>query len=329
MKDKNFKILKLLKISFFSVLCLQIMTAGALAVRPSAALAAPAALQFEPQIKIPNSVFNTASVSVAGDLIGKYIQALYNYGLAIVGILAAIMLMAGGVLWLTSGGDAGKVGQAKELIIGSISGTVILFSSWIILNTVNPALLSFKPITPIVIGEAVLDKSMINNINDAPADTKYGYVCMNSAEQLCEETDPPTINLNLSICNNGQPSNTKPDNCLLGRLRCCGQSATTIQKASVACVGKPDFTDCTINPTANGTCIGEKCISQGTSVCCQCGQGCLAGVCAYVSCKNDVTIGECTSWCNNNWVGAGYTVYPGGSQKYTCAGGAMSYCRTK
>ena len=79
--------------------------------------------------------------------ISEYITGLYNYGLSIAGILAAIMLMAGGLLWLVSGGDASKVTQAKELIGGSVTGLIILMSSYILLYTINPDLTKFPAIT--------------------------------------------------------------------------------------------------------------------------------------------------------------------------------------
>lgn len=78
--------------------------------------------------------------------IGEYLLALYNYGLTVAGILAAVVLMAGGILWLVSGGDASKITQAKELIAGSITGVIILSCSYIILYQINPDLTIFKPI---------------------------------------------------------------------------------------------------------------------------------------------------------------------------------------
>jgi hypothetical protein len=57
------------------------------------------------------------------------------------------MLMAGGAIWLVSAGDASRVTQAKELIIGSIVGIIILFTSYIILIQINPDLTKFYPIT--------------------------------------------------------------------------------------------------------------------------------------------------------------------------------------
>ena len=117
---------------------------------------------FTPQIAIPNSeITGTIDVSSAdkdgylvSSLIARYITAIYDYGISIAGILAAIMLMAGGVIWLTSGGDSGKVEQSKKIIIGSITGIFILFSAYIILNTVNPKLVKMQGV-PLIIPENI------------------------------------------------------------------------------------------------------------------------------------------------------------------------------
>jgi len=79
--------------------------------------------------------------------LSEYVINIYDYGVKIAGILAALVLMAGGILWLVSGGDSSKITQAKELIIGAISGLVILLSSYIILAQINPDLINFQPIT--------------------------------------------------------------------------------------------------------------------------------------------------------------------------------------
>jgi 3D (Asp-Asp-Asp) domain-containing protein len=79
--------------------------------------------------------------------LGQYIAGIYNYALAIAGILAALMLMAGGVIWLISGGDASKITQAKEIIIGSVTGLIILAASYVILIQINPELVNLGSIT--------------------------------------------------------------------------------------------------------------------------------------------------------------------------------------
>lgn len=79
--------------------------------------------------------------------IAEYINGIYKYGFGVAGILAAIMLMAGGIIWLISAGDASKIGQAKDIITGSVIGLIILSTSYIILNTINPNLNILKNIS--------------------------------------------------------------------------------------------------------------------------------------------------------------------------------------
>ncbi|MCX6797817.1 MAG: pilin [Candidatus Falkowbacteria bacterium] len=105
-------------------------------------------LYFQPEISVPGSNFQANATTTMTErsttYIGQYISAFYNYAMGIVGIVAVIVLMIGGVIWLTSGGNPNKVGQAKDLIVGSITGVALLLGSWILLNTVNPNLVKFK-----------------------------------------------------------------------------------------------------------------------------------------------------------------------------------------
>lgn len=110
-------------------------------------------IEFKPQIPIPGlstqGGISTDPVSgnLTSDLLGRYIQAIYTYGLSIAGILAAIVMMAGGLLWLTSGGSENKISRAKTMIVSSLIGLLLLFSAWMILNTINPALLKMNTIS--------------------------------------------------------------------------------------------------------------------------------------------------------------------------------------
>ncbi len=133
------------------------------------------------QIKIPGmEKFSKANCTDEGQCevpwIGEYISGIYDYALSIAGILAAIMLMAGGVLWLVSGGDASKITQAKELIISSITGLIILASSYVILIQINPDLINLNPITVNAVKKIELlanarKGSQANTYKDAPCAT--------------------------------------------------------------------------------------------------------------------------------------------------------------
>lgn len=88
----------------------------------------------------------SGSFSCSVAWIGEYITGIYQYAIGIAGILAVIVLMVGGLIYLVSGGDATRITQAKELIIGSITGLVILLSSYFLLSRINPKLAGFGPL---------------------------------------------------------------------------------------------------------------------------------------------------------------------------------------
>ncbi len=183
-------------------------------------------LKFTPQVGIPSlgipnsgfdlsptpvGAFDVASGNMISNLLPRYIRSLYNYGLAIAGILATIVLMGGGVIWMMSGGDSGKVSQAKELITGSISGLLILVVAWIILNTINPNLVNLKGIETQVVkkvayccdstkGNIPMDKdgkctsgilctngSICTNTNNSSDSAGNSFICINKADYGCCE----------------------------------------------------------------------------------------------------------------------------------------------
>lgn len=63
-----------------------------------------------------------------------------NIILYIVGIVAVLMLIIGGIKYVTSGGDAKKVTDAKNTVLYAIIGLVICFLAFAIVNFVISAL---------------------------------------------------------------------------------------------------------------------------------------------------------------------------------------------
>lgn len=63
-----------------------------------------------------------------------------NTVLYIVGIIAVVMLIIGGIRYVTSGGDAKKVTDAKNTVLYAIIGLVISFLAFAIVNFVITAL---------------------------------------------------------------------------------------------------------------------------------------------------------------------------------------------
>jgi len=86
------------------------------------------------------------TIDIGPDSIGLYITEIYKYSVGVVGILATIVMMWGGVLYITSGGDKTKAGEGMKWIEGAVTGLVLVMTSYMILNFVNPDLVVFKSI---------------------------------------------------------------------------------------------------------------------------------------------------------------------------------------
>ena len=67
-------------------------------------------------------------------------KQITNTILYIVGIIAVVMLIVGGIKYVLSGGDAKKVTDAKNTILYAIIGLVICFLAFAIVNFVISAL---------------------------------------------------------------------------------------------------------------------------------------------------------------------------------------------
>lgn len=64
--------------------------------------------------------------------IGKLIGAALTF----VGVIFLILVIYGGVMWMTSGGNEEKAGKAKKLIGAAVIGMVIIFGAYVITSFV-------------------------------------------------------------------------------------------------------------------------------------------------------------------------------------------------
>jgi hypothetical protein len=74
----------------------------------------------------------------------EYIAKIYNYAIGLAVSLAIFMLMVGGFFWITAAGDRGKIEKAKGMMGDAVIGLILTVSAYLILNTINPAILSLK-----------------------------------------------------------------------------------------------------------------------------------------------------------------------------------------
>ena len=69
------------------------------------------------------------------------IMAIVRVLLGFLGIIAIVIILYGGFVWLTSAGNEEKVGQAKKIITAGIIGMIIIFVSYAIAEFVITQLL--------------------------------------------------------------------------------------------------------------------------------------------------------------------------------------------
>jgi hypothetical protein len=141
-------------LEFCSCCCQTITSNAAATTNPSATSASGGKASFTPQVGI-GADFQAGKVYTPDGstaMIGQYIRAIYKYAIGIVGILAAVVLMIGGVMWIVAGGNSTMIGEAKSWIGASLTGLILALCSYLILATVNPALVNLKTstITPVI-----------------------------------------------------------------------------------------------------------------------------------------------------------------------------------
>ena len=64
------------------------------------------------------------------------VTGIINAVIAVLGILAVVVIIIGGIQYMTSNGDSGKVKKAKDTILYGIIGLVIVILSAAIVNFV-------------------------------------------------------------------------------------------------------------------------------------------------------------------------------------------------
>lgn len=68
--------------------------------------------------------------------VNKLVQTLINTLLYILGTIAVIMIIVGGIRYTTSGGDASGIKSAKDTVLYSVIGLVVAMLAWAIVNFV-------------------------------------------------------------------------------------------------------------------------------------------------------------------------------------------------
>lgn len=72
------------------------------------------------------------------------IKYVYLFSVGICGAVALLSILIGAIKYVGAAGNPSKMSDAKEQIFSAILGVIILLSSYLILNTINPDLVNFN-----------------------------------------------------------------------------------------------------------------------------------------------------------------------------------------
>lgn len=143
-------------------------------------------LDFDLQIPIPGVSIAYANLK-NGTAIANYVSGIYLFLVSISAILAVMMIVWGGVVWLTAGGNQSRVGEAQKIIINSIAGLVLALGSVVFLNAINPELIQLKVVKP-----RGIDGLLLENVAQSRNENIMPYDIYSSSIKSCDEIPNPT-----------------------------------------------------------------------------------------------------------------------------------------
>ena len=69
-------------------------------------------------------------IELGGGDIRVMIARIINVALGLLGIVALLLILYGGFLWMTAGGNSEKLDKAKKIILRAVIGLIIIISAY-------------------------------------------------------------------------------------------------------------------------------------------------------------------------------------------------------
>ena len=88
------------------------------------------------------NTFGTNSPQLGKGSLPVTTAKIINAFISILGVVAVVIILAGGFKWMVSGGQEEKVGEARQLIVAGIIGLVIVLAAYAIASFVISQLTS-------------------------------------------------------------------------------------------------------------------------------------------------------------------------------------------
>ncbi len=120
--------------SLFAIVCLLIIVA------PISSVFAQTDPQAEERaLEIVYPVFNDLTLTPTTGL-PQYVQYLFRFAMAIIGLIILYVMISAGITYTMSAGNAGQLLEAKNSMLASFLGAIILISAFVLFNSINPNL---------------------------------------------------------------------------------------------------------------------------------------------------------------------------------------------
>lgn len=146
---------------------------------------------FTPNVNIPNlfPAKGKTTEIIDANIAGRYIRALYIYFVGIVGVLAVVMIMYAGFLWITAAGNSSKITEAKEHMNGAVIGVILALTSFLLLQLINPELVALR-IPFIQSVDTIVQSSFFCSGNESTSSPDFNMLNgLNSGDELACGTE--------------------------------------------------------------------------------------------------------------------------------------------
>ncbi len=158
-------------------------------------------IYFKPEITFPGLL--SGEWKISDITIVEYIRVIFIMFIWVVGIVATVMVVYGGIKWVAAAGNPGRINDARDIINSAIIGVIIALSSVVLLNIINPQLTSFKGIGLRTITKELADfyTSVTGSITQCPARAVKGdpnLICTSSGACSAAGTLNDWINASMS-----------------------------------------------------------------------------------------------------------------------------------
>ena len=99
----------------------RIASAGSVALAMAAPLASKAVISFQDL---------SGTLGLGSENPENVVIDIVNWVLGLLALIAVILVLIGGFMWMTAGGNEDKIGRAKKLLVAAVTGLVIILAAW-------------------------------------------------------------------------------------------------------------------------------------------------------------------------------------------------------